>query len=82
MGDKIPKMNANELMPKLEELKKEILKLIEKNNYLQAELTEAGQMILLAGLINRQQEAEIEALKEQLETERDAYCQLLNGEDY
>ena len=60
-------MNANELMPQLEELKKEILKLIEKNNYLQAELTEAGQMILLAGLINRQQEAEIEALKAELD---------------
>ena len=26
--------------------------------------------------------AEIEALKEKLETEQDAYCQLLNGEDY
>ena len=30
----------------------------------------------------RQQQAEIEALKEQLETAQDKYCQLLNGEDY
>lgn len=30
----------------------------------------------------RKLQAENEALKEQLETEQDAYCQLLNGEDY
>ena len=32
------KMNANELMPQLEELKAEVLKLIEKNNNQQAEI--------------------------------------------
>ena len=76
-------MNANELADELEKvidvrhyasevLRKEVITMLRQQ---QADLEHMW-------MANTVLEAEIEALKEQLETAQDEYCQLLNGEDY
>ena len=49
---------------------------------LQERLEETRKLYLKQIAINGQLQAEINLLKEQLETSKDEYRQLLNGEDY